>query len=359
DVLRLLDDRSPATLTLVTGKIAAQYGQKQLSGSEQMAAEQIFRLILRETETSVRATLSEQVKKAASLPHDIALSLARDVEEVALPMLEHSEALTDSDLLELVQATQSSVRHLAIARRDRVPEKISDTLITRGNDKVAATLVDNPGADISEKGMTKIVERFPENKPLMSALVSRPHLPATVAEKLIAHVSDSLAKTLKEKHNLSDTAITEQVEETREGETLKLIRQTRDQHEIERLVQQLLGFGRLTPSIILTGLSQGNFLFFETALARMSGVAVSNARALISDKGALGFRAIYNKSGLPEAMFPAVRLLLATVRELDAAGDTPGTPRYTNHLVERLLQHAETNHVENLSYIIALVRRSA
>jgi hypothetical protein len=93
--------------------------------------------------------------------------------------------------------------------------------------------------------------------------------------------------------------------------------------------------------------------------ANNSGIPVENARTLIADRGELGFRAIYNKSGLPEAMFPAVKLLLKIVRELDAEGAQNGSSRYANSVVERILHYSEENPVENLSYIIALVRRVA
>ncbi len=358
DVLRLLEDRSGEAVLSATNKIAGTYTQQPMKEADSQAAEQIFRLLMRETEINVRVALSAHVKSSRNLPRDIAVALARDVEEVALPVLEHSMALTESDLIELVQAAHDDTRLLAVARRDAVPEKLSDTLIARGNDEVATALVHNIGADISESGMGRIVERFPENKPLMSALVSRPQLPATVAEKLINHVSESLGRTLRAKHRLPEQDIEKEIEKTREGETLKLVRVTRDQQEIDKLVTQLIAYHRLTPSIILTGLSQGNFAFFETALARLSGVAVSNARALISDRGDLGFRAIYNKSGLPETMFPAVRLLLQSVRSLDAEGERPGSLHYANRVIERLLSTAETTPVENLAYVIALVRRN-
>lgn len=359
EVLALLDNKSGDALLNITQKIASQYGQSHLKEADKQAAEQVFRLVMRETETRIRAALSKNVTQSRSLPRDIAITLARDVAEVALPMLEYSEALSETDLIELVQATQDHARYLAISRRETVGEKLSDTLIARGNEEVAATLVQNIGADISENGMDQIVSRYPENKPLMSALVSRPTLPATVAEKLINHVSASLAQTLRSKHRLAERDIEQEVEKTRELETLRLVRVTRDHAEIDRLVNQLIAYKRLTPSLILIGLSHGNFDFFETSLARLAGVPVSNARALISDRGELGFRALYNKSGLPDTMFPAVRLLLQSIRQLEEEGLHPGSARYNDRVVKNLLAAAEKKPVENLSYLLALMRQAA
>ena len=48
----------------------------------------------------------------------------------------------------------------------------------------------------------------------------------------------------------------------------------------------------------------------------------------------------------------------AWVRELAANGEKPGKSRYANRLVERILHYSETQPIDNLSYVIALVRRS-
>jgi len=359
EVRRLLEDKSPATLIDLTSKIAGVYNQQKLGTNENMAAEQIFRLLLRDTELRVRVALAEQVKSNPAIPRDIVLSLAQDVEEVALPILQHSEVLDDNDLIELVNSTEDINRYLAISKRDQISGTVSHALLAINNETVAATLVDNGGAEISENNLQQIVTRYPGNQNLIQAIGTRPHLPIAVAEKMINVVSASLAESLREKYQLPTKEIELEVEKTRESETLKLIRQARSPEEIDRLVNHLHSFSRLTPSIILSALCQGSFEFFEVSLARLSNIPVANARTLINDRGELGFRAIYNKSGLTESMFPAVRLLLKTMHDLDIEGEKPGTSRYVNRIIELILQYSTMVPVENLSYIIALVRRSA
>jgi uncharacterized protein (DUF2336 family) len=359
DVQRLLTDTSPGPRVDMTDKIAGAYGQNQLTDRENLIAEQIFRLLIRDTELQVRVTLAQHVKKSEHIPHDIVMALARDVTEVALPMLQYSQVLTDNDLADLIQHTEETARLLAMSQRGSVSDRISDRLMEKGGDEVAATLVRNPGAQISEQNLAKVIERLGHDKHLMTAISTRPKLPITTAEKLIHVVSAGLAEQLKQKYQLPSEHIEKEVEKTRETETLGLVRISQSQEEIEKLIAQLMAFGRLSPSLILSGLCQGNFNFFETSLARLSGIPVANARTLITDRGELGFRAIYNKSGLPEAMFPAVKMLLRVVRELDGEDEHPGSGHYANRIVERLLQYAEENPVDNLSYIIALVRRIA
>lgn len=359
DVARLLKDNTSAVRVDMTAKIAGNYSGESLNRKENMMAEQIFRLLLRDTELKVRATLAEHLKTSAIIPRDIILTMVRDVEEVAVPLLQHSEVLNDEDLLDIVHSTRELSRFLAISNRAQVSGIVADGLLQRGNGDVAAALVENKGAQISEGGFKRIIETYGADETLMQAVSKRPHLPLSAAERLINVVSESLAETLKKKYRLTDEHLQKEVEKTRESETLDLIGTTHSQEDIDQLIDQLRAFNRLTPSLILSALCQGNFIFFETSLARLSNISVANARTLIADRGELGFRAIYDKSGLPEAMFPAVKLLLRVVRELDDKGDRSTGSRYANRVVERLLHAAEETPVDNLAYIIALVRRVA
>jgi uncharacterized protein (DUF2336 family) len=359
DVNRLLRDTTSGTRVDMTDRIAGAYSQTALSQHENMIAEQIFRLLLRDTEVRVRITLAEHVKSSTVIPHDIIKKMAKDVEEVALPVLQHSQVLTDDDLVELINASNEPSRHVAICKRPKVSTTVSDTLLGKGSEVVVAALADNEGAEISEAGVGKIIESHRDNDALMQRLANRHNLPVAAVNKLINAVSSTLADTLKKKYNISADHIDQEVEKTREKETLQVIRHANTPEDVMKLITQLRTFNRLSPSIILSALCQGNFEFFETSLAVLAKLPVENARALIHDRGELGFRAIYNKSGLPDAMFPAVNMLLKVVHQLSEEGEKIGSSHYANRIVERILQQAEDSQMGNLSYIIALVRRVA
>lgn len=363
DVDRLLHDTTSGTRVDMTNKIGGAYSVgAQLTPKETMIAEQVFRLLMRDTEIAVRAQLAQHLKDSGQVPHDIIKSLASDVDEVSLPILEFSTVLTDDDLLDLVNATEQVSKYLAISRRRVVPEAVAESLINKGNEQVAASLVSNAGAKLSEKSYDKIITTYKNNDAVMQSLSARAALPVTVVEKMVSVVSTAVVANLKKKYKLSGgqaMQVDKDAEKTREKETLNLIRVAQAEEDIDKLIAHLRGAGKLTPSIILSALCQGDFNFFEMSLAKLSDIPVSNARKLISDKGDLGFRAIYNKSGLPDAMFPAVKLLLSIVRELHAQGAKSGSTRYANSIVERILQHSGNANMENLSYIIALVRQSA
>lgn len=359
EVRQLLEDKTPDSRAEISSRIASTYSNVSIGEKERKLAEQIFRLLARDAEVKVRASLAQNLKESTIIPRDIVMSMVSDVTEVALPILEYSQVLTDADLLDVIYATQENAKFLAISKRSNVSEVVSGTLVNKGDDEVARTLLNNDGAFISDDILTQIVETYKESPGMMESMTNRARLPISVVEKLVNIVSSNISDSLKKKYKLPDEAIQKEVEKNRESETLNLVRAARSHEDVGQLVSHLRDSGRLTPSMILSSLCQGNFDFFESSLALLSNIKVENARKLIADRGELGFRAIYNKSGLPDTMFPAVKLLLKIVRELDGEGINNANPHYSNRIVERILQYSEENPVENISYIIALVRRVA
>lgn len=357
DVARLLTEPSASSRIEVLGRVAQGYDS--FNERELAIAEQIFRLLVHDTEISVRAALALALKDSAEIPRDIIIDLARDVVDVAVPLIKSSDVLSDADLLNIIRRSGDLGRLLAIAQRRRISNMVSSELIDTGETQVISTLVKNTGAQISDRGFQTIVTDFSDHPSVVEALVGRGDLPATVVEKLISTVTGSLAAKLQEKYQVSAPQFRGETDKTRELATLRLVESNPDPLEVDKLVSQLYAFGRLTPSIILTSLCRGNLIFFETSLAKLAGIPVSNARKLIGDRGGLGFKALYGKSGLPDSIFNAARLVLDVVLEFAAEGSRPGGIHYANRLVERILSRAEGSNVENLSYIIALIRQNS
>jgi len=67
EVLDLLENKTPTALVDLTEKIAGAYGKQSLKASDLAASEQIFRLLMRDTELRVRVTLAEHVKKKRAI----------------------------------------------------------------------------------------------------------------------------------------------------------------------------------------------------------------------------------------------------------------------------------------------------
>jgi uncharacterized protein (DUF2336 family) len=359
DVERLLHEPTTEVKLDVIEKVAASYIPSALSERERALAEQIFRLLVQDSALRIREALAHQLKLNPHIPKDVILRLAQDEKAVASPVLEMSLVLDEQDLLKIIQSSDEIWRYVAVAKREEVSEIVADALVNTEHPTVLYTLLDNARANFSPDAYTKLVKSASEDVMLAAKLAHRPTLPLSVVEKLMVVVSDDLAKQMEERFQIDREQSEAHVRQAREVSTLELIALRSNIAETSQLVRQLFREERLSASLIINALCHGNTDFFELSMALLAGIPLENAQRLIADRGPLGFRALYNKSGLPTTMFKAVRLLLDSVRLAIKEGLHPGGGRFANEVIEKMLKASEADPVENLSYILALLRQNA
>ena len=335
DVAQLLADPSGRARAETAGKIAAGFNTGDLTAEERQLAEEIFRLMVQDAEVRVREALAHSLKENPGVPHDVAVSLAKDVASVAMPVLQFSEALSDEDLVELVRG-QDADKQVAIAQRTAVSESVSEALVETQNEDAVTALVSNQGADISEKSLQKVVGDFGDREGIQSAMIRRPKLPVAVSERLVTMVSEGMKEELVKHQKLPASLATDLILQSRERATISLSSGSSD-GELTSLVKQLNDNGRLTPSIILRGLCMGDINFFEASLAELLGISLFNARMLIHDPGKLGLQAAFEKAGLPISHYPAARAAIDVARETDYDGGENDRERYARRMIERVL----------------------
>jgi uncharacterized protein (DUF2336 family) len=341
DVSRLLTDPSAEARAETAAKVAGEYGVGSLSKTEREIAQEIFRVMAKDIELLVRETLSQSLKEIPDVSSDIARILAEDESDsVALPILEFSKALTEQDLIEII-AVCAPVRHVAVARRENVSAKVSDAIVEKGHEDAVVALVSNKTAQIAEKTFNKVIDKFGESKRVQEPLVKRERLPLTIAERLVAKVSDSLKQYLVTHHELSPQVASDLLLESRERAVVRLLQDDANHPDVTELVQQMDVNGRLTASIILRALCTGDISFFEAAIAHKAHVQLQNARVLIHDDGDLGMRALYEKARLPSRLYPAFRSAIAIATLSEAERSDRGPDWRSRLIMERVLTQFE------------------
>ena len=358
DVERLLTDVSEESRLHVLERVSRNYNQASFAPREHEIAEQIFRLLMKDVTIRVRERLAERIKENESIPRDIVLHLAHDVESVALPVLAESKVFSDADLVSIVEASRDVSKLLTISRREQVSPRVSDALVETRYPQVVTSLLGNEGAAIDSRAFERILNDFRGEPAVMEAMVERSGLPPDIVERMVNEASSAVAAQLKEKYQLKDEQLSQHAGGAREDVLLKLLTRKMDDAELMQLVRQMAAAGRLNPSLAMTALCRGQIDFFTAAMSSFSQIGIANARRLIGDKGDLGFKGIYDKSGLPDTMYPAVRLILRAVQQLEDNEAVPGSLLYANRLVERLLVLAGREPIEYLPYFIAIIRQN-
>lgn len=354
DVLRLLNESSLEAKRDTATKLAMEMKQGELSPKERLLAEDIFRLMAHDAEVAVRVSLAQDENFCIALPRDVALLLSKDVESVALPVLEHSLSLTDEDLVRVI-ADQGVARQVAIAKRPNLGLVVSEALIDTRDATVVVNLVANQTAQISEGGLQKVVDEFGTKPDVQGALVFRSQLPSTVIERLVTSVSERLRAELASRHHLSPEVVANLVTASREKATITLTAGI-DRDSVQQLVEQMYVNGRLTPSIILRSICMGDIPFFEAAMARRGRVTLENAVQLVYDPGRNGFRALYEQAEMPEMMFRAFVCALDVSKDMSLDGGELDRERYCQRMIERILTQYEESGIsfdsDDLDYLL-------
>lgn len=362
DIHLLLDDPSPETRSRTAARVAANFDPATLTEKERRLAEDIFRLMMKDAEVRVREALALQLRNRPGVPHDVVLGLARDVDSVALPMLQWSEVLTDEDLIAIVRSS-GVAKQIAVAGRPSVSGRVSQALVETDDARVVSTLVANQRAEIPEPTIEQVVERFGHHDDVQLGLAARSALPITVVERLVAKASDRLRQQLLAHGSAPEALTSELLLQARERAVVGLLGDNIGDDDVEALVHQLDAHGRLTPSIVLRALCLGDLAFFEAALARLSGTSLANARALIYDTGPLGLRAIFDKAGLPAAYFAAIRAGVDVARLIQLDGQPHDRERRSRKIVERVLTQCGDLGVDldqpDIEYLLGHMARAA
>lgn len=341
DVIRLMKDPSTSARAETAAKIADEFSHSDMTETERVLAEDIFRVLARDAEIMVRESLSAHLKRCPDLPHDVAISLAEDVDSVALPMLKCSDVLRDEDLIKILRSSSAAGKQEAIAQRPSVSSSVSEAIVETGNQNAVVRLVSNEGAAISEGTFEQVVETYGESDTISGQLMGRGDLPTEISERLVSAMSERLEAALISKHDLPGEQLSMLIVQARERATVSLLKEGSSDEELQSLIGRLHERGHLTGSLVLRALCMGDLSFLENSLAERCAIPVQNARVLIYDQGELGFRSLYLKSGLEDSFYPAFRAALDVVRESDYDGGANDRRRYISRTVERILTRFE------------------
>src|SRR6185312_12680758 len=163
-------------------------------------------VLARDSAVRVRSILADEIKHLDCIPRDVALRLAKDMEEaVAAPVLEYSPLLSDADLIEIIACGQVQQALCVIARRQRVSEEVSDALVQSLDVPAIAALLVNPNALIRKATLETIIAQAEEIQGWHLPLVLRADLSARAIRRIGGFVGAALLEQLMARGDLSET----------------------------------------------------------------------------------------------------------------------------------------------------------
>src|ERR1700742_1422918 len=125
-----------------TRALARAWLISDLSEDDRIAAEGALLMLLDDPSPLVRQAMAEVFAGSAEAPAAIVQALSLDQPSVALPVLEHSPLLIDTDLVDII-ATGTCETQCAVARRVRLPASVAAAIAEVGSAAAALELIEN------------------------------------------------------------------------------------------------------------------------------------------------------------------------------------------------------------------------
>jgi uncharacterized protein (DUF2336 family) len=123
-------------------------------------------------EVEARTHVAKLLAPLDRAPGNVVNKLANDTIEVAAPLLEFSNVLSDDDLIDIV-SNQSEAHRVAIAGRNVVPERVGEAIVDHGGAQSVTRLVANQAAELGEHSVQKLVTRAATDAALADNLRGR------------------------------------------------------------------------------------------------------------------------------------------------------------------------------------------
>lgn len=357
DVRRLVKSTDEDERAAAAHKLCRSMDRGELSPLDREAAQKILRLMAQDAAEMVRRAMAVTLKASDLIPHDVARQLAADVDGVALPMIGFSPAFTDEDLVEIVRAG-SAVRQVAVAARPFVSRDVAEAVAEVACEEAVRTLAANDDADLSERGLNRIVDRFGASPDTVAAVAYRQALPLSVTERLIELASDAVREHLISRHSLAPETAIRLAAQARERATVDLIDQAEREPDLAQFCARLNARKALTASLLLRGLARGQMTFLEHGLAELAGATPARAALMVHDAGPLGLKALYDRAGLPPRLFHAFRAGVDTFRGMQAEGSDTTGEDFRQRMLERFLTQRPGAPRDDLAYLMERLDRA-
>jgi uncharacterized protein (DUF2336 family) len=276
----------------------------------------VFQCLIEHIETSAKTLLANRLAPIDTAPPLTIRALAfDDVIEVAGPVLSQSARLDDQTLIE--NARSKSQAHLmAISTRKVLSGAVTDVLVQRGNDEVVQSTVNNPGAEFTERGFTRLVNRAEGDDDLATCVGLRPNIPRHLYLKLLAKASDTVRQRLETANpQLAAQVPTAVKEATRRARSAP----TRDTAIAHALVKSLYEDGRLDEFQVASFADAGKFDEANASIAALANVPVAIAENMMIETRAEGVMILAKVAGLS---WSTVRAIINMRDELSGSEPT-------------------------------------
>ena len=190
---------------------------------------------------------------------------------------------------------------MAISTRKTLSGAVTDVLVRRGNDEVVQSTVNNPGAEFTERGFTRLVSRAEGDDNLATCIGMRPNIPRHLYLKLLAKASVTVRQRLEAANPQQAAQVPTAVKEATRRARSASAAITKDTAIAHALVKSLYEDGRLDEFQVASFAEAGKFDEANASIAALANVPVAIAENMIDRKSTRLNSSHIQKSRMPSS----------------------------------------------------------
>lgn len=278
--------------------------------------------LARDEMVRVRRILADALKDCPDVPREVILRLAGDDElSIAVPVLEMSPVLTESDLIEIIATGPMQEALGAIASRRGLSAPVADAIHATGSVRAIGALLSNHSAQIREETLDRIIDRAPEVPAWHAPLVRRPELSAGAGRRIAGFVARELIDELVRRGLLGEDGARGVADDVRarldhaaspDADGGESAERARADVSSER-ARALHAMGHLSEAEIMRGIETGDRAFVVTALGLQAGFTPAQVERVLALKGAKAIMALAWQAGHGSALGTRLQTRLAGI----------------------------------------------
>lgn len=260
--------------------------------------------LLRTASTEMRARCAARLSVIVDAPKTLLRYLARDAITVARPLLEHSPALDESDLVATIRGGVRA-HWLAIAARRHVPELVAEALVRTCDAAVVEAVLKNQGARLSVQALESAVLQSRDNGQIPELLCKRSEVSPAQALTMFWWAEPDTRLNILRRFSvdravlcgeLADLFALAAQEDWADPETRKAIALI-ERRQRNRLAAEKSPFGSLENAIAV-GADAGIDRQLVAEISHLAGVRPQTGAKIMSDKGGEGVAILCKATGL-------------------------------------------------------------
>ncbi|MEP5181749.1 MAG: DUF2336 domain-containing protein [Rhizobiaceae bacterium] len=315
--------------------MAVKYFNGRVATNDAPDVEKTLTLYLEDSSTKVRRALAKVVARHDKAPRHLVWALARDIDEVAVPVYERSDLLRSRDLADAIKRGKTAIQH-AIAGRMNLDGDTIRTLVSVAEPEAVLRLMSNPLVVLGPGLKHDIAQRLGHEATIRAALLTDDSIEPATRQLLSERLTSSLL-AFADTMGWGDAArLQKTTNDARNKVTVEIAMQTAPE-KMASYVKHLQESDQLSAALLVRACCMGHAALFENALALLSGASLKRVQAIIDDGRIAAFKSLYGRTGLPVSAYPVF------VAAVEAWQEPQELPQLIDQIISRAEEHEEVD----------------